>query len=112
MGPVMNLALAVIVMAVVLYQGAPAPAFEQQAVLVGSATDQSPGKAAGIQPGDRVVSIDGKPVETWEQYYMEVMPKAKRQISVVVDRAGKPLQFNVVPTSVGKYDLGDLGLLP
>jgi regulator of sigma E protease len=112
MGPVMNLTLAVIVMAIVLYQGAPAPAFEQQAVLVGSATDQSPGKAAGIQPGDRIVSIDGKPVDTWEQYYMEVMPKAKRQISVVVDRAGQRLQFNAVPTSVGKYDLGDLGLLP
>ena len=30
MGPVMNLALAVLVMAIVLYQGAPAPAFEQQ----------------------------------------------------------------------------------
>jgi regulator of sigma E protease len=112
MGPVMNLTLAVIVMAIVLYQGAPAPAFEQQAVLIGSATDQSPGKAAGIQPGDRIVSIDGKPVDTWEQYYMEVMPKAKRQVSVAVDRAGQRLQFNVVPTSVGKYDLGDLGLLP
>jgi regulator of sigma E protease len=112
MGPVMNLALAVVVMALVLYQGAPAPAFEQQAVTVGSATDQSPGKAAGIQPGDRIVSIDGKPVETWEQYYMEVMPKANRQISVVVDRGGQTLEFKVVPTSVGKYALGDLGLLP
>src|SRR4026209_1201450 len=39
MGPVMNLALAVLVMAIVLYQGAPAPAFEQQAVIVGSTTD-------------------------------------------------------------------------
>ena len=112
MGPVMNLALAIIVMAVVLYQGAPAPAFEQQAVLVGSLTDQSPGKAAGIQPGDRVISIDGKPVETWELYYMEVMPKANRQVSILVDRNGKQLEFKAVPTAQGKYDLGDLGLLP
>ena len=112
MGPVMNLALAIIVMAVVLYQGAPAPAFEQQAVLVGSVNDQSPGKAAGIQPGDRVLSIDGKPVETWELYYMEVMPKANRQVSILVDRNGKQLEFKAVPTAMGKYDLGDLGLLP
>ena len=63
MGPVMNLALAVLVMAIVLYQGAPAPAFEQQAVIVGSATDHSTGKAAGIQPGDRILSIDGRPSE-------------------------------------------------
>jgi regulator of sigma E protease len=112
MGPVMNLALAVIVMAVVLYQGAPAPAFEQQAVIVGSTADQSPGKAAGIQPGDRVVSVDGKPVETWEQFYMEVMPKAQRQISVVVERGGRTLELKAVPTAVGRYSLGDLGLMP
>jgi regulator of sigma E protease len=112
MGPVMNLALAVIVMAVVLYQGAPAPAFEQQAVIVGSTADQSAGKAAGIQPGDRIVSVDGKPVETWEQFYMEVMPKAKRQISVEVERGGKTLVLKAEPAAVGRYSLGDLGLLP
>jgi regulator of sigma E protease len=112
MGPVMNLALAVIVMAIVLYQGAPAPAFEQQAVIVGATADQSAGKAAGIQPGDRIVSVDGKPVETWEQFYMEVMPKAKRQISVEVERGGKTLVLKAEPTAVGRYSLGDLGLLP
>jgi regulator of sigma E protease len=112
MGPVMNLMLAVLVMAVVLYQGAPAPAFEQQAVIVGSTADQSAGKAAGIRPGDRIESVDGKPVETWEQFYMEVMPKAKRQISVVVYRGGRSREFKAVPAAVGKYTLGDLGLLP
>src|SRR5918994_4406687 len=35
MGPVMNLALAVLVMAAVLYQGALVPAFEQEAVVIG-----------------------------------------------------------------------------
>ena len=41
MGPVMNLVLAIVVMAVVLYQGAPVPAFEQQPVVVGTLQDQS-----------------------------------------------------------------------
>ena len=112
MGPVMNLVLAVLVMAVVLYQGAPAPAFEQQAVVVGSATEGSAGQAAGIQPGDRIVSLDGKPVATWEEYYMEILPKADRQVSVMIDRGGRSLVMQVVPKSVGKYSLGDLGLLP
>ena len=112
MGPVMNLALAVVVMAVVLYQGAPAPAFEQQAVVVGSAAEGSTGQAAGIQPGDRIVSVDGRPVATWEEYYMEILPKADRQVSVTVDRGGQSLEFKAVPKAVGKYSLGDLGLLP
>jgi regulator of sigma E protease len=112
MGPLMNLALAIVVMAVVLYQGAPAPAFEQQAVVVGSTTEQSAGKAAGIQPGDRIVSIDGKPIGTWEQFYMEVMQRASRQISLTVDRGGQSLEIKAVPTAQGRYSLGDLGLLP
>ena len=40
MGPVMNLALALVVMAVVLYQGAQLPAFDQQPVVIGSVTTQ------------------------------------------------------------------------
>jgi regulator of sigma E protease len=59
MGPVMNLALAVIVMAIVLYHGAPAPAFAQQPAVVGQVQDQSPLKAAGLQRGDHIVSVDG-----------------------------------------------------
>jgi regulator of sigma E protease len=112
MGPVMNLVLAVLVMAVVLYQGAPAPAFEQQAVVVGSATEGSAGQAAGIQPGDRIVSVDGRPVATWEEYFLEILPKADRQVSVSVDRGGQSREFKAVPKAVGKYSLGDLGLLP
>ncbi len=54
MGPVMNLVLAVVVMAVVLYQGAPAPAFSQQPPLVGSVLDKSVMKPAGLQPGDLI----------------------------------------------------------
>src|SRR6187397_2358626 len=60
MGPVMNLALALVVMAVVLYQGAQVAAFEQQPVVVGSMTEKSVAKAAGVQPGDHIVSVDGR----------------------------------------------------
>ena len=38
MGPVMNLALAVLVLAVVLYQGAEVPLFQNQPVIVGTLT--------------------------------------------------------------------------
>src|SRR6187455_1113189 len=58
MGPVMNLVLAVVVMAAVLYQGAPAPAFMEQPTVVGTVLDQSVLKAPGLQPGDHIVSVD------------------------------------------------------
>ena len=112
MGPVMNLALAFIVLAVVLYQGAKVPAFDQLPVVVGSARAASVAEAAGVKRGDRIVSVDGEAVPTWEQYQLAILPKAKRQVRLVVERDGKPLELTVVPTAIGKYEMGDIGILP
>jgi regulator of sigma E protease len=115
MGPVMNLVLAVLVMAVVLYQGAPVPAFYQQAPVIGSIADSSPLKAAGLQPGDRFVSVDGEPVDTWEEFLDAVVSKSKRQVSLRIDRAGKTIDTTFAAQGIGKYDmvnLDSLGLLP
>src|SRR5215217_9779859 len=68
MGPVMNLTLAFLVMALVLYQGAQVPAFDQLPVVVGSFATQSVAREAGILRGDRIVSVDGKGVDTWDEF--------------------------------------------
>jgi regulator of sigma E protease len=112
MGPIMNLALAFIVMALVLYQGAQVPAFRQEPVVVGSMQEQSVAKAAGVLPGDHIVSVDGQPVENWEEFDMAVVGKAKREISLGIDRAGKPVEIRMVPASETKYEFGTVGVLP
>ena len=112
MGPVMNLALALVVMAVVLYQGADVPAFENDPVIVGSLLDNSPAMAAGVQPGDRIISLDGTPVPTWEHFAIEIVPTANRQINLVVERNGRPIELQVTPTAQGKFEIGEIGILP
>lgn len=112
MGPVMNLVLAVIVMAVVLYQGAPRPVFERQPVVVGTFADGSPAAKAGIRAGDRIITIDGEPVANWEEYSNAIVPKAKREVSIGYVRDGRPGHVTVVPAGYGKYELGDLGIQP
>ena len=62
MGPIMNLVLALVVMAVVLYQGALVPAFEQQPVVIGTFSENSPAAKAGLKAGDRIVDIGGTEV--------------------------------------------------
>src|SRR3954449_5384755 len=57
MGPLMNLGLAVILTAVVLYQGAEQLAYENQPVVIGAVTAGSPAAGAGLQPGDRVSAV-------------------------------------------------------
>ncbi len=115
MGPVMNLVLAVVVMAVVLYQGAPAPLFVQQPPLVGTILDKSVMKSAGLQPGDLILSVDGDRVPTWEDFLNTMAAKSKRQVTLKVDRGGKQLDITFVPVGTGRYDIVDLdglGILP
>jgi regulator of sigma E protease len=112
MGPVMNLALALVVMALVLYQGADVPAFEQEPVVVGSLLENSVAKTAGIQPGDRILSVDGIAVPTWDKFAIEIVPKANRQVNLVVERAGRPVELEVTPAAHGKFEMGEIGILP
>jgi regulator of sigma E protease len=112
MGPIMNLALAVVVMTFVLYQGAEVPAFEQQPMVVGAVTPDSVAAKAGIQPGDRIVSVDDVPIKTWEDFSIQIIPKAGRQVRLTIDRAGKRIEQALVPAAVGKYEMGDVGVLP
>ena len=112
MGPVMNLLLAIVVMAFVLYQGAQVPAFDGEPPIVGSFTEQSAARKAGVRIGDRIVAVDGRDVDTWEQFLMAVLAKPKREISLTIVRQGTPATVLVVPDSVGKFEMGEIGVLP
>ena len=72
MGPIMNLLLALVVMALVLYQGAELPAFTEQPAVIGSVESNSPAEAAGIKPGDRIVSVHGREIENWDRLTMAI----------------------------------------
>jgi regulator of sigma E protease len=112
MGPVMNVVLALVVMTVVLYQGAQVPLFDEQPVVIGTFSETSPAKAAGLQPGDHVVTIDGKPIDNWDQFSMAIVPKAKREVAIGFIRNGKAGSVTVVPAAHGKFDMGDIGIMP
>jgi regulator of sigma E protease len=112
MGPIMNLLLSVVVMSVVLYQGAQLPAFDQQPVVVGGFAEKSVGARAGLQLGDRIVTLDDKPIANWDEFAQAIITKAKREVSLGVVRGGKPIQIAMVPDAQGKYELGDIGIQP
>jgi len=112
MGPIMNLALAVVVLAGVLYMGAPRPLFERQPVVIGAFGENSAAARAGIKVGDRIVSVDGDPVANWDEYSTAIVPKAKRRVNIGYVRDGRQESVSVVPAGEGKYELGNLGIQP
>jgi regulator of sigma E protease len=111
MGPIMNLALAVLVLAVVLYQGTEIPQFQDQPVVVGGMTPDSTASAAGIQVGDRILSVDGIDTGNWEQFSNVIAHAASRSVSVVYEHHGR-VERKVVATRTGDTGIGTLGVLP
>jgi len=113
MGPVMNILLAVVVLAIVLAQGAEVPAYEDQRPVVGAVKTQSGAERAGIQPGDRILTVAGDAVPTWKDLAMAVgTRRADRTVPITLDRAGRTMSLDVTPAVAGRFEFVDLGVLP
>ena len=109
-GPIMNILLALIVLAGVLSNGADEPLYRSSAPVVGAVEEGSPAESAGLQVGDRIVSVDGRDVATWDALSIEVLPRAGRELAMVVARGDQRLNVRVTPNSLGRYELGDIGI--
>jgi regulator of sigma E protease len=114
MGPVMNIALALVLTAIVLYQGIERIAYEEQAPIVGVVAAGSPAAGVDIRPGDRLVSVNGRQVTTWSRFLQEVGTRPDREIEVGFLRDGLE-QTRTVKTKVmrqNRFEFGDIGVLP
>jgi regulator of sigma E protease len=114
MGPAMNLLLAVVLLAIVLYRGAQVPAFEDQPPVVGAVATGSPAEKAGIRPGDLIVSVADRDVNTWQDFFLGVGTRPNREINLKLARNGSESTIKVtpVPAAESRYEIGDIGVLP
>jgi len=110
MGPVMNILLAVIVMAIVLAQGAEVPAYHDEVPVIGSVSAGSPAERAGLKPGDRVLTVDGREVDTWDRFDIEVQTRPSRDMSITFLRDGRTDSVTLRSDSQGRYNQGDIGV--
>ena len=70
---------------------------------------ESPASAAGIKPGDRVVSINGEPVTTWESGTAIIRESDGTPLTFVVERDGVEVSLTVTPILAERYALDDNG---
>jgi regulator of sigma E protease len=112
MGPVMNIVLAIVLMAIVLTNGAEVPAFQDRAPVVGAVAAGSPAQQVGIVPGDRIMTVGGRPVGTWETFYIAIGSRANRGVPLTFLHEGRTVSVTITPASTGKFEVGDIGVLP
>ena len=111
-GPLMNLVLAVVVMAVVLAQGAEVPVYENQPPVVAGVESNSPAALAGLQRGDLIQSVAGDDVSTWDDLFLAVGTRPDRDIELTFRRDGDVRTLMLRTTSETRFEIGNIGVLP
>lgn len=112
MGPVMNLITAVLLLALVLFQGADVPTYENQVPVVGAVADGSPAANSDIKPGDRILSVAEHPVDTWDQFAMAIGTRPDREVRLGLLRDGHEISRTVNPVPDKRFGIGDIGVMP
>lgn len=108
-GPAMNVVLAVVLVAVVLMVGIVMPPRNLEPV-VRLVFPDSPAAAAALEPGDRIVSVDGREITDFNQVQMAILTAPERPLTVVYERGGERRQTVLTPLRVPRLDLGEAGL--
>ena len=69
---------------------------------------------AGLTAGDRIVSADGAPIETWEAFVNVIRSRPAAPLRLTVERAGTTRTVEVVPDTVnaGTTRIGRIGAGP
>ncbi|MEV8337879.1 site-2 protease family protein [Leucobacter sp. NPDC077196] len=109
-GPVMNLVLAFVFFAIVLVGfGTPqnsttlgqvneclVPA-ESNATACGSGDPAAPAAAAGLRPGDRVISVDETQITSWNQFRTIIGESPGEALTVEIERGGAQRTLTLEP---------------
>ncbi|WP_419724911.1 RIP metalloprotease RseP [Terrisporobacter petrolearius] len=100
-GPFFNLVLAVIfLIPVFIYMGSPTTTLE--------ILDNTPASKVNLQTGDIVKSVNGKEINSWNEFTKIISSSKGEELSIAVDRNNKTVKVNVMPekNKDGTYKIG------
>ena len=82
--------------------------------VIGEVVDGSAAQRAGLAAGDRVVQVNGKPLDSWEALVAAIRANPGQPMSLLVERDGAARAVEVVPEAVGSGEarIGRIGAAP
>jgi len=72
--------------------------------IVGDVVKGGVAQSAGLQPGDKILSVDGFGVRGFEDFQRLISTAPGHQVTIVLDRGGKNLTFVVTPDVATETD--------
>lgn len=91
-GPLFNIVFAFIILVLTLMIGFPVPTSR-----IGDVLENKPAAKAGLKKDDVITSVNGKPVDRFDQIAGVISASGGKPIDITVNRGGIPLSFRVVP---------------
>jgi regulator of sigma E protease len=82
----------------------------QQAEII-CVEDGTPAAQAGLQAGDKILSVGGRPVRNFEDFSSHVILNARSPINISVERGGKTVNLTATPELTEKECIGRLGVV-
>jgi regulator of sigma E protease len=111
-GPTMNVLLAITLLTGIYMVHYEYPIYFEQPVVVAWIKQDSAAAKAGVQPGDRIVRLDGIENPTWEQIGPRIMLSANQPLDITVQRGNQTFQKTLVPEPVTTSEVGSAGWEP
>ena len=110
-GPLANYLAASVLMFFGFMLGAPYVLSDEASMKV-NLQESGPAYVAGLRDGDRLVTIDGRPVKTWQEIRGAVSGHAGEPIDVQYEREGKVDHVTVTPIAKGQKNEGMILIAP
>ncbi len=109
MGPLMNLALALLLIAGVNMAGVEIDAYKLEPPLIGWVEKGSPAEQAGLRPGDLLLAINGRAVPTWKEAEITIGTNPKEVLRVDFRRDNQPRRTELKVAASTRYEIGTAG---
>ncbi len=112
-GPASNFVFAVLVLTLIWWLGFRIHSTDSRIVLASQyypTLAGSPADKAGLETGDRVLAIDGRPIQSFWEISETVRRSPGRALALTVDRAGGRIALRIVPERDAETRLGRIGV--
>jgi regulator of sigma E protease len=109
-GSLSNLLFAVLIF-VMLFSVIGVPASSNTS-LIGDILAKSPADHAGLQPGDRILTIDGQKTSTWDDVTANIRSQGTRPVTLVIERKGQQYSFAITPEYDPDTKSNLIGIIP